>query len=205
MKDPIKLDDTTLEEYRQWTFEYGRDAHHTEVFDALHEGACETVEAFLTSKGIDSDDLDDDQLNKLIRAYKDGFWEPAHKTERKELKAQVAALSGSLSDMIFSAPSAPDVRFPGMFVPRVPTLSTAHITKEDGDRLQHNYIPALIGRSPDGAILHIGESDDDPEEEFAEFSEAFRNIVLRLKEAGYNYVRFDNAQENIPAFPTFDW
>ena len=39
----------------------------------------------------------------------------------------------------------------------------------------------------------------------AEFSEAFRNIVLRLKEAGYNYVRFDNAQENIPAFPTFDW
>jgi hypothetical protein len=188
---------TTL---RQW----GIENTHREVFDALHEEAVEAVDTACQDYAIGYDDLDPDDREFLILAYKDGFWEPTHKLERDELKAHVEGLSARLSDMIFSAPAAPDGRFPEMFVPRVPTLSTSHMTREDADRLHHHYQPSAMLSSSDGALLHIHNCSD-PEEEYAEFSEAFRNIILRLVEAGYSYVRFDSCHEPIASFPTFDW
>lgn len=208
-----KFGPAVLQSLKESLFKQGECQPHNEVFDALHEEAVAAVHIELTSlTGIDPDTLDDNQQEELVNAYKSGFWEPttteAHtrlQAECEALKEQVAAFSAALADMTFSAPSAPDPRFPGMFVPRVPTMSTAHVTREDFERLQYALHPAVIGKSPDGFILHIGDLSDDIEVEFAGFSEALRNIVLRLTEAGYHYVRFDSTHEMVESFPTFVW
>jgi hypothetical protein len=95
--------------------------------------------------------------------------------------------------------------FTSIFVAPVAMLSTAHITKEDGARLLHGPVPAaVIYRSSEGALISIYEFAD-PDEEFANFSEAFRDIIKKLSEDGYSYVRFDEVFPTIPELPTFDW
>lgn len=204
----VKLGPAVFQALKDALFKQGECQPHSEVFDALHEEACDAVDKELTAAGYEYEELDDHQREELIGAYKAGFWEPTHKDERCELKEQVADLYNALADKTVSAPCTPDPRFPGMFVPRVPTLSLNHLPLKDAARLcdpADLAHPAVIGSSTDGAILHIGDLSDDIETEFAEFSEAFRNIVLRLTEAGYNYVRFDATHEKVESFPTFDW
>lgn len=204
----VKLGPAVFQALKDALFKQGECQPHSELFDALHVEACEAVEHELLATGYEYEELDDDQRHELIGAYKAGFWEPTHKDERCELKEQVADLYNALADKTASAPSAPDPRFPGMFVPRVPTLSFNHLPLTDATRLCDPSAvihPAVIGASSDGVILHIGDLSDDIETEFAGFSEAFRNIVLRLTEAGYSYVRFDAAHATVECFPTFDW
>jgi hypothetical protein len=204
----VKLGPAVFQSLKEILFKQGESHPHDALFDILHEEACDAVDIELTAAEYDYNELDDDQRHELIDAYKAGFWEPTHKDERRELKEQVADLYNALADKTASAPCTPDPRFPGMFVPRVPTLSLNHLPLKDAARLcdpADLAHPAVIGASSDGAILHIGDLSDDIENEFAGFSEAFRNIVLRLTEAGYNYVRFDATHETVESFPTFDW
>jgi hypothetical protein len=210
----VKLSPAVFQSLKESLFDQGG-CQHDEVLDALHEEATKAARGLSLDNSIEPDTLNDDQWEELIGAYKSGFWKPtttqAHtrlQAECEALKAQIAAFSAALADMTFSAPSAPDARFPGMFVPRTPTLSLNHLPLEEATRLcdpSATAHPAVIGASSDGAIFHIGDLSDDIETEFAGFSEAFRNIVLRLTEAGYNYVRFDATLETVESFPTFDW
>ena len=95
--------------------------------------------------------------------------------------------------------------FTNIFVAPVAMLSTSHITKEDGARLLHGPVPAaVIYRSSEGALISIYEFADH-DEEFANFSEAFRDIIKKLNEDGYSYVRFDEVFPTISELPTFDW
>jgi hypothetical protein len=95
--------------------------------------------------------------------------------------------------------------FTNMFVAPVAMISTSHITKEDGARLLHGPVPAaVIYRSSEGALIHIFKFID-PDKEFDDFSEAFRDIIKKLNEDGYSYVRFDEIFPTVPELPTFDW
>ena len=187
-------------EIREKLFAAGRDNEHPVIFDALHDEAHDTVDKVVRDAGysmFDDDDVCDADLDDLAGAYKDGFWENANKTEIDQLKAFI-------SDGISSPAGQADPRFPDLFVPRVPMLSTQHMTEDDSVRVLAGH-PSIIARYEEGCFMHIGNNASEIEKEFARFSIEFRNLMLRLVEAGYTYVRFDSDAIVCPAFPTFDW
>jgi len=66
----------------------GETDENSRIYEALHETACDATDHLLKEQGIEKEDIDEEQLEDLRLAYKDGFWEPCHKTERDTLKAQ---------------------------------------------------------------------------------------------------------------------
>lgn len=185
---------------REKLFAAGRDNEHPFIFEALHDEAHDTVDKVVRDAGysmFDEADVCDADLDDLAGAYKDGFWENANKTEIVQLKAFI-------SDGIASTKGTSDPRFPDLFVPRVPMLSTQHMTEDDSVRVLAGH-PSIIARYDEGCFMHIGNNASEIEKEFAGFSIECRNLMLRLVEAGYTYVRFDSDAVVCPSFPTFDW
>lgn len=95
--------------------------------------------------------------------------------------------------------------FPGLYIMQVPTMSTAHITPEDGARLSDPGCVEVLAEIT-GGFGHIVHFDPETiEDEFSEYSPAFRAILTQLGAAGFTYARFDADHEACPTFPSFDW
>ena len=81
-------------------FEAGRDNHHDHIMECLHECAQDNAERLLNEAldigpGFEEASLSDlthDQYDRLILAYKDGFWENCHVQERRELREALTRL-----------------------------------------------------------------------------------------------------------------
>ena len=227
-----KLTTAELNALKIRAFSAAEDGELTYLMEELHNEAVNGAENVVQDHcDIPFDDLPDDQREALIMAWKDGFWEPTHKEERDNLKAEVQRLRDALESIRgvrANSNSEPDAmgealekcvavasetlgtsgadRFPGLFVMKVPTMSTCHITKEDGALLcAAGRVEVLAEIS--GGYGHIVDFPDADtiEEDFAEFSPAFRHILTELAKAGYTYVRFDADHMPCPAFPSFEW
>lgn len=92
-----------------------------------------------------------------------------------------------------------------MFVMNVPTMSTAHITKEDGARLSDPGSIEVLAEITGGSGHIVDFDAADIEDDFSDYSEAFRAILHKLAAAGFTYVRFDSDHDVCPKFPTFIW
>jgi hypothetical protein len=95
--------------------------------------------------------------------------------------------------------------FPDLFIMQVPTLSTSHITCDDGAMLADPRNPEVLAEITGGTGHIIHFEPDTLDEEFSHYSAPFRSILSQLAAAGFRYVRFDSDHDVYPSFPTFDW
>ncbi len=93
-------------------------------------------------------------------------------------------------------------------VMQVPVISTAHITKEDGEQLMkadpRDVLATLYDSS--GHIVHA-DLDEEMTEAFPpdRFSDAFRAVVQFFRDRGFTYLRLDAHASTAPDLPTFEW
>lgn len=225
----MKLNDEQMSILKHEIARAGREHQHAKVFEELNDEAFQAAEDALSDHhDATLEDLEREQSEELKQAFMAGFWENAHKEEREALKAEVASLRAALESIAATRAngnSEPDVmadaleqctgkasealagsKKPPFFVMQVPTMSAAHITKEDGALLcAAGRVEVLAEIS--GGFGHIVDFPDADtiEEDFAEFSPAFRHILTELAKAGYTYVRFDADHMPCPSFPSFEW
>jgi hypothetical protein len=172
----------------------------------LHDHAHHCVDEVLTAAGYSlfDDEVEHGEVDDLVAAYEEGFRSSANKHEVAELKKTISKLESYISDHLASTAASSDPRFPEMFAPRIPSMSTKHVTSYDGEILNRRGHSSIILGSPTASVIYVS-SFDNIEDEFKIFSSAVRDILIRLHEAGYNYVRFDAHAPVIDSFPTFDW
>lgn len=99
-----------------------------------------------------------------------------------------------------------DTPFSLCFCMVVPSISTSHIRKEDGEKLLKAEYPvmAIIGDG-EGHILSITSLTESLAGVYAGYSEEMVSIVTRLQEEGFNYVRFDCDGDELDTLPKFTW
>jgi acyl carrier protein len=98
-------------------------------------------------------------------------------------------------------------RHPRYFIMQVPRISTGHITKEDGVRLLEERDSEVLAKENyrNGSSWHAVFLEDYDPEEWARYSQEFRNILSFFSGRGYLYLAFDANGDELPWFPTFDW
>lgn len=91
------------------------------------------------------------------------------------------------------------------WITEVPTISTAHITLEDSEKLA---MPDLFC-DPDSnkwvMDLEYGWLFNLAEVPLDKFSDGMRITIRALIESGYKFVRLDQDGDTIDGLPTFDW
>lgn len=94
-------------------------------------------------------------------------------------------------------------------VMHVPSISTAHITQQDGEHLEELDDSEVFCHNDDGSTVLIRiyheATKETIERDFFRYSDAFKQVLLCLHDMGYRYVRFDPDGSIIPGWETFDW
>jgi hypothetical protein len=100
-------------------------------------------------------------------------------------------------------------------VMQVPTISTKHITKEDGHAISCEGIEVLAAAehcdlhiiSFDNANDYHIEGPDDFKDDFPPelYSDDFRALIFTFASLGYGYLRLDADAEIIEGLPVFEW
>lgn len=156
---------------------------------------------------------DDDELAATMRGMVPGSldWESTWEAWREHQCRNCNYYSVGQQDIEIPQASTPrasnrHAALPGMLVMQVPTMSTLHITKEDGKRLAEFEAEAVLAEIS-GGTGHIVDFPDAStiDADFSDYSEAFRAILHQLAAAGFTYVRFDGDHATCDSFPTFEW
>ena len=92
------------------------------------------------------------------------------------------------------------------FVFKVLDISTAHMSKEDSQKLQaeadNGHAPVYELRDY-GFLVYVGEIEENwPDDEM---SSAFRKVLDSAKELGCDYVRFDRDGREYAELEKFNW
>jgi hypothetical protein len=209
--EPTKLDEATFLRMKQALTKEGHDNPPEYLYEALHDGAVVAVEVAARDEAIDAyDDVDDDQREELLLAYKNGFWSSINEHEIKDLtkrNEELAKRNNEVTDaMTALVASGVDHRFPGMRAPRIALMSSKHISPADKERLTATFplAPTLPDMSEFLVMLPIGGGRWDVESEFRLFSIPFRDLLIHLAESGYGHVTFSELVPPIEFFPVFD-
>ena len=103
---------------------------------------------------------------------------------------------------------------PGYEIQRVFTVSTAHITAEDNEKLEaetaRDDVPALIVDSfKYGFYIYVNldPKEDKPEEDELnwDFSDALKKLIQLARKLKCNYIKLDRDGETYSDLETFDW
>ena len=88
-------------------------------------------------------------------------------------------------------------------------LSTAHITKDDDNRLAHELHQLIVHDLDPGWLIYIPRRRDDPDfwDQLAAsaFSPALRKLLKKVSAEGFRYLRLDPDAKTHPGLPTFEW
>jgi hypothetical protein len=100
------LTEELLAEVEKACFEAGRDNNHDFIMERLHECAQDNAERLLNDAFDVSDplfslsDLPEAQYDRLVFAYKDGFWENCHVQERRDLRDALSNVTAALQTVL---------------------------------------------------------------------------------------------------------
>jgi hypothetical protein len=93
----------------------------------------------------------------------------------------------------------------------VPVVSTAHITKQDAERLEAaEKLPfcsqpdGFMGACSEGWLFHIRWTAPSDLVR-AGFSEAFACLIQFAQSKGETYLRLDSAGDHVKDLPVYDW
>lgn len=98
-------------------------------------------------------------------------------------------------------------------VDQIPGFSTAHMTPEDNDllvELHAEEAPSAVIEYEYGFIVWLGGPEDFPDNHLIHdkadlFSDDIMNLFELVANAGYHYIRLDNACPIYEGIPTHDW
>lgn len=86
----------------------------------------------------------------------------------------------------------------------VVSVSTAHVTPEDGTRLNKDVFPALM-HDDSSALVYVGNDLQVDDPLWAAWSPAFKRLVYLARSLGAKYMLLDGDAPEYDFLETFDW